>query len=166
MLLAHEDLRPGEDAIRRAAESSWWTWDNGSRPFHWRWPKWCQGVIRDGLKGHFTGRKPAYRTAQRKPPDDETKAKVQEKLKAVRDRRYITPGFVKSLTSFFSVPKGEDDVRMVYNGTESGLNDSIWIPRFFLPTLETHLHAVDEDTHMADADVGECFLNFLLHPEL
>jgi hypothetical protein len=75
-------------------------------------------------------------------------------------------GFVKSLTLFFSVPKEEDDVWMVYNGTESALNDSTWVPRFLLPTTETHLRVVDEGVHMADVDVGECFLNFILHPEL
>jgi hypothetical protein len=93
---------------------------------------------------------------------------MREKLKAVWDRRYITPGFVKSLTSFFSVPKGDDDVRMVYNGSKSGLNDLIWVPRFILlPTMEIHLRGVEEETCMvADNDVGECFLNFILHAEL
>jgi hypothetical protein len=91
---------------------------------------------------------------------------MREKLAKVRDRRYITPGFVKSLTSFFSVPTGDEDVGMVYDGTVSELNDSIWVPRFILPALETHLRAVDEGTYMADADVGECFLNFILHADL
>jgi hypothetical protein len=71
---------------------------------------------------------------------------MRVKLETVRAKRYITAAFVMSLTSFFSVPKGEDDIRMVYNGTESGSNDSIWVPRFILPTLETHLRAVDEST--------------------
>jgi hypothetical protein len=128
MLLANADLRPGADAVRRAAESSWWNWNDGSRPFHWRWPRWYQSTIRDGLKVHFQGKKPAYRKAQRCSPDEATRRKMREKLKAVRDRRYIAPGFVKSLTSFFSVPKGDDGVRMVYNGSESGLNDAIWVP--------------------------------------
>jgi hypothetical protein len=29
--------------------------------------------------------------------------------------------------------------------------------------LETHLRAVDKNTSMADVDVGDCFLNFMLH---
>jgi hypothetical protein len=70
------------------------------------------------------------------------------------------------LTAFFAVPKGSDDIRMVYGGTISGSNDAIWVPRFVLPTLETHLRAVDENTYMADVDVGDCFLNFMLHPTL
>jgi hypothetical protein len=166
MLVANADLRPGADAIRRAAKSSWWNWNDGLRPFHWRWPRWYQGTIQDGLKVHFQGKKPAYRKAQRCSPEQDTRRKMREKLKAVRDRRYITPGFVKSLTSFFSVPKGDDDIRMVYSGFESGLNDSIWVPRFILPTMETHLRGVDEETCMADNDFGECFLNFILHAEL
>jgi hypothetical protein len=82
---------------------------------------------------------------------------MRKKLSVVKERRYIHPGFVKSLTSYFSVPKGEEDIRMVYDGIVSGLNDSIWVPRFILPTMNTHLRGVDEETEMADVDVGECF---------
>jgi hypothetical protein len=64
---------------------------------------------------------------------------MKAKLSKVRDRRYITPGFVKSLTTFFSVPKGEDDIRMVYDASVSGLNNAIWVPRFLLPTVNPHL---------------------------
>ena len=70
---------------------------------------------------------------------------------------------VVSLTAFFEVEKGEDDIRLVYDGSISGLNLSIWVPHFFLPTIRTHLRAVDESTYMADVDIGEMFLNFVLH---
>ena len=46
---------------------------------------------------------------------------------------------VASLMSFFYVPKGKDDIRMVYDGTKCGLNGAVWVPSFFLPTMETHL---------------------------
>jgi hypothetical protein len=91
---------------------------------------------------------------------------MREKLAKVRKSRYICAAFVRSLTAFFSVDKGTNAIRMVYDGTISGLYDAIWVPRFVLPTLETHLRAVDEDTHMADVDVSDCFLNFMLHPTL
>jgi hypothetical protein len=92
---------------------------------------------------------------------------VIEKLGKVRERGYISPGLVESLTSFFEVEKGEDDdIRLVYDGSVSGLNCAIWVPRFFLPTIRTHLRAVDEGTFMADVDIGEMFLNFILHQEL
>jgi hypothetical protein len=92
--------------------------------------------------------------------------KMRKKLDKVRKRRYIAPGFVFSLTSFFAVPKGSDDIRMVYDASISELNDSIWVPRFPLPTIRTHLRAVEEGTYMADLDVDEMFLNFILHSDL
>ena len=55
---------------------------------------------------------------------------------------------------------------MVYDGTVSGLNNSIWVPRFALPTVKTHLQAVEEGTFMVNFDVGDCFLNFTLHEDL
>jgi hypothetical protein len=94
------------------------------------------------------------------------KLQVIKKLLKARERGYIAPGMIESLTAFFAVPKGDDDIRLVYDGSVSGLNLSIWVPRFFLPTLKTHLRAVDENTYMADVDIGEMFLNFILHREL
>jgi hypothetical protein len=76
-----------------------------------------------------------------------------KKLTKVRQRGYIAPGIIASLTLFFEVEKGEDDIRLVYDGSVSGLNLSIWVPRFFLPTIRTHLWAVDENTYMADVDI-------------
>jgi hypothetical protein len=73
---------------------------------------------------------------------------------------------VESLTAFFEVPKGEDDFRLVYDGSVNGLNLSIWVPHFFLPTIGTHLRAVDKNTFMADVNIGEMFLNFMLHKDL
>jgi hypothetical protein len=33
-LITHADAEPARDALWRAAETSWWGWDAGSRPFH------------------------------------------------------------------------------------------------------------------------------------
>jgi len=40
------------------------------------------------------------------------------------------------------------------------LNEAVWA--LSLPTVESHLRAVDVDTFMADNDIGEMFLNFML----
>jgi hypothetical protein len=64
------------------------------------------------------------------------------------------------------VKKGEDGICPVYNGLVSGLKDCIWIPRFVLPTIQTHLHQVEAGTYMCDLDVGEMFLNFMLHLDI
>lgn len=63
----------------------------------------------------------------------------EKKIERVRRLRYMCPGAVHSLTSFFAVPKGEQNIRMVYDEMKSGLNDSLWAPWFALPTIEGHL---------------------------
>ena len=91
---------------------------------------------------------------------------MREKLAGVRQKRYIDKGHVKSLTSYFGVPKGERDIRMVYDATRSGLNASLWAPGFGLPMVDSMVRGVDEGSFMGDLDIGEMFLNFPLHPKL
>jgi hypothetical protein len=69
---------------------------------------------------------------------------------------------ILSLTSFFAVAKGATDIRMVYNGTSSGVNAHLWAPWFALPTICALLRALELNTYMADSDIGEIFLNFIL----
>jgi hypothetical protein len=78
----------------------------------------------------------------------------------------LVRGEVKSFTSFFSVPKGEGDVRIVYDGTKSGLNAQLWSPWFPLPTIETNLWSVNPGYYMGDIDFSKQFLNFMLHEKV
>jgi hypothetical protein len=123
-------------------------------------------TIRDGLEIWFSGSKPKWRRPQRVERDQATLEKIIKKISKVRKRKYISVGHVWSLTDFFCVPKGNNDIRMVYNGTSSGLNDVLWVPSFPLPTVDTLLRSVHPDTWMADTDLGEMFLNFVLHESL
>jgi hypothetical protein len=66
--------------------------------------------IRDGIKVHLQHDPPRYWVPQRDIKDPATKLRVIGKVTKVRLRRYIGPGFVVSLTAFFHVPKGEDDL--------------------------------------------------------
>ena len=75
-----------------------------------------------------------YWTAQGDEKDTVRKDQMIAKLTKVRLRRYVGPGVVTSLTHFFGVDKGQD-IRMVYDGSCGGLNKSIWMPRFLLPTI-------------------------------
>ena len=50
---------------------------------------------------------------------------VKKKIEKVQHRRYITSGTVLSLTSFFSVPKGDSDIHLVYDLTACGLNKAL-----------------------------------------
>jgi hypothetical protein len=64
------------------------------------------------------------------------------------------------------VPKGDGDVRMVYDASKSGLNSQLWAPWFLLPTIESHLRSVQPSSFMGDIDFSEQFLNFVLHKKV
>jgi hypothetical protein len=83
-----------------------------------------------------------------------------------RDKGCIDLGVVESLISFFEVPKGLTDIRMACDGTASGLNDMLWAPWFPLPTIDSLLRSLEPGTWMVDNDVGEMFLNFVLHESI
>jgi hypothetical protein len=97
------------------------------------------------------------------PKDPATTQKVVDKLLNAREKGYISMGVVKSLIFCFDVPKGLDDIRMVYDGTKSGLNAALWAPWFPLPTADSLLRSVEPGTYMSDNNVGEIVLNFVLH---
>ena len=160
------DLEAATDAIRRACMATWWEWTGGSRPFHWQWPNFYQETIRDGLRVHFVDRAPIHMVPQPDTKDPKVKAAMMRKLQTVWEHLYLVATFMVSLTSFFGVPKGDDNIRMVYDGMKSGLNDAVWVPSFWLPTVTTLLRMVTFETWMSDLDVGEMFLNFILHTSL
>ena len=81
-------------------------------------------MIRDRIEVHFVSKKLEFKRPQAVSRCSETRAEMMTKLNKVGKRRYIAPGFVSSLTSFFAVPKGSDDIRMAYDASVSGLNDS------------------------------------------
>lgn len=106
---------------------------------------------------------------EKQPPERDPKVakQVLEKLASVVMKGYVAWNpEIKSYMHYFSVPKGLDDIRMVYDLSKSGLNLCLWVPRFPLPNVETHLRAVVHGTWMGDLDVGEMFLNFPLHPNV
>ena len=86
-------------------------------------------------------------------------------LAKVRRRVYIRTKEVNNLTHYFSVSKGADR-RMVYNRTSSGLNSSLWVPHFGLPTVGSNLCEVERATFILERDTGEMFLNLILSEEV
>ena len=96
---------------------------------------------------------------------------LKKKILAMWQKRYldVPAGKLKSAISYFAVPKGEvdgivQDWRVVFHAGANGLNDCVWAPSFWLPTVESLLRIVDETSFMEDRDVGEMFLNYELHP--
>jgi hypothetical protein len=160
-------LKPAREVVKRSSRATWFEWSDGSTPVHWKWPPWYQSIARDGLPVWFKEAPKQWRRPQPPGSTPQIHKQMKSKISKVRDRRYVQPSpEIQSLISFFAVPKGEDDVRMVYDGTKSGLNDCIWVPRFPIPTVGTHLRAVEAGTHIGDMDVGEMFLNFVLHESM
>ncbi|KAL7556763.1 hypothetical protein ACA910_009419 [Epithemia clementina (nom. ined.)] len=92
--------------------------------------------------------------------------KIAIKLEDVRKKKYIAPGRCVATMNYFSVPKGEADIRMVYDGTKSGLNDCLFSPWFPLPDADALTNTLDDGYWCVDNDYGKMFLNFWLHPEL
>ena len=156
------DKEGAADCLRYASRATWWEWTGGSKLFFWRWPEPIRHLARDGMKSWIKGSFPNYRVPQRRPTDEEEFQQIIAKLANVIGKGYIGPGDVKSLTSYFSVPKGIGDIRMVYDATKCGLNDILWVPSFALPDVDTLLSMVEDCTWMSDIDIGEMFLNFPL----
>lgn len=152
----------GGDCIRRSANALWWEWKEGSALLFWRWPTSHLHWARDGQPHFLIGELPEFTEPQRKPRTEEERRKVVGKFGKVRVKRYVNAGEVKSVTHLFYVPKGERDIRLVYNGTSSGLNAALWAPRFGLPMLQDTLRSLLPNYHQCDLDVGEMFLCFNL----
>ena len=162
-----KDLKAGLDCVERAARSDWWNWSDGSRILFWRWPKRYRKSVRDGTPLFIhPDLLPNYWKRQSWPSDDEKRSKLKSKLNVPLRRRYITRGYVKSLTGFFAVPKGEDDIRIVYDASKCGLNDALWCPNFFLPSIDSVLRNAGSETWFGDIDLGEMFLNFQLDEKI
>jgi hypothetical protein len=163
---ALKDWIAGRDCINRCCHATWWEWTEGSRPHFWRWSTEYRLTIRDGLPPWFKMPLPRWLIPQRLEPNLALRKAMKEKLGKVRRMGYLAQGEVKSLTSFFAVPKGDSDIRMVYDGTKSGLNDAMWAPWFWMPTVESHLRFVSTESFLGDIDVGDMFLNFVLHEDV
>jgi hypothetical protein len=120
--------------------------------------------MRDGRPPWFKTHPAQYVKLQRE--DRSTNSKIQEKLRNVLTKGNIAPGHVEGLTHYFAIPKGVSDVRMVCDASASGLNSSLWVPTFALPTANALLDLLTPMSWMSDLDMGEQFLNFALHPDI
>ena len=157
-----KDLNVGRDALRRAIHSSWWEWKSGSTCFFWRWPHDIRKHVRDGFPVHVEQKLPSYRQRQVFHLNESELSQLSKKVRKVVDRGYLEQGYVQSLINYFAVPKGEGDIRVVYDGTKCGLNSVVWAPNFFLPSIDSLAMFTSKHTWFADLDLGEMFLNYFI----
>jgi hypothetical protein len=45
-------------------------------------------------------------------------------------------------------------------------NEAVWVPTFWLPTINLLVWAVGSDSWMTNKDIGDMFLNFQLHQDV
>ncbi len=112
--------------------------------------------------------RPGLTTREGQPliADAKTWTMVKDKIfKVVKQRYLLTTGIkVKLLIKYFAVPKGEDNIRMlVYDTTANKLNDCVWVPTFWLLTIDLLVRALDKTSWMTDHNIGDMFLKFQLH---
>jgi len=161
------ELSIGVDSLVRCSNSTWWEWRDGSTCHFWRWPKEVRTFIRDGFPVFVEQKLPEYKMKQRfQGLNAEQLQALEHKIHKVIDRRYLNEGYVKSLINYFAVPKGLSDIRVVYDGTKSGLTDSVWAPNFFMPSIDSLLLYCSANTWYSDLDLGEMFLNYFMDPKL
>jgi hypothetical protein len=78
-------------------------------------------------------------------------------------RGYIGIGKCTTTVPRFPVPKGEDDIRVVWDLAKNGLNETMFTPTFFLATMPTYLRRIQPGFYGGDFDIGEQFHNYVLH---
>ena len=89
------ELEVGQDAIRRAENSTWWNWDAGSTHYFWRWPRRCRLAVRDGTKLFVNKSKlPRYMKRQQWPSDDAQRNKLTDVQSAKCTEQGIHPAWI------------------------------------------------------------------------
>ena len=151
--------------IWHATNTTWFEYLAGTRLIHFRFPKRYRSQARDGVPIFFESSVPESKSPQKPFGNPSVKAQVRAKIEKALHRRYMIHSGItlRAFIKYFGVPKGEFDIRVVYDGTASGLNDALWVPSFWLPTSESVVRGLGPSSYMADRDVGDCFLNYQLH---
>ena len=151
-----------------STHTNWSEFNAGSRLVHLHFPLRYWRMARDGVPAWFSKPGPTTKGKQPAITDARLREKTREKIGKVFKRRYlISTGLaIKSFIKYFAVPKGEEDIRLVYDATANKLNECVWVPSFWLLTIDLLVRALDKDSWMTDRDVGDMFLNFQLHEDV
>jgi hypothetical protein len=122
-------------------------------------------MVQDGVRVFFKRPGRTTREAQPNISDPKVREMAKEKIIKVVRRWYLqTTGVnVRSYIKYFAVPKGEDNIRIVYDAMANQLNECVWVPTFWLPTIDSLLRGLDNSSWITNQDIGDMFLNFQLH---
>lgn len=114
-------------------QTNFFEYKGGSKTYYFRFPIFYRKMVRDGCRIHYEKPGPtnsASQLQQTQPhfSDPTVRSALRKKVFKVCRRRYLmgtTLADLESIIRYFGVPKGEDDVRVVYDATASGFNDSV-----------------------------------------
>ena len=189
------DLNAMEDCIRRIRATTYWSWPRGSRLHFYKFPADWREDARDGVKFWHLSTPPKSYMRNIKSESREAELATRLKIFKLRYQWYLERGFTDCLVPRFSIVKVMidgvvADIRVVWDCTANGHNDTLWVPSFMLPNfqdaadmvvkwlpmpvgdyLEQGSPVVDytQDagtfipTFQGDIDVGSMFHNFLAH---
>jgi hypothetical protein len=140
-----------------------WDSSSGSTLYFWRWTDEFLKGAWDGIQVFRADEGPRYQVPQQSESDATKRALIAKKLQKVLDIGYVSLGKVLSLTGYFAVDKAQGtDIRMVHDGTKSGLNNTIRAPNFYVPSIDSLVAIIDANSWMSNIDLGGFFLNFPL----
>ena len=88
------------------------------------------------------------------------------KLGKLIQRRYVEKGRVSVVIPRMSVPKGDDDIGVVWDMTRNGVNPGTSVSSFFLLGIYSLNLKTSAGTYVSDFDCGEMFNTFQLHPSV
>ena len=151
-----------------STHTNWFEFNAGSRLVHFRFPERYRKEARGKVKVYFKRHRPTTLKMQPIIEDVTICAKTKEKISKVLKQRYLLPSdsLVKLNIKYSAVPKGDNNVRMVYEATANKLNEAVWVPTLWLPTIDSLVHTVCSTSWMTDRDLGYMFLNYQLHEDV
>ena len=119
------DWSAGSHVLSCYNNSSYFGWERGSALIFWRWHPSAIKEARDGFLPFLIQQPPIYLRRPHPFPEEERRLFFKKIFKFI-ETSYIIPNSSKlpilSVVDYFAVPKGDSDIRPVFNGTTCGLN--------------------------------------------
>ena len=120
-----------------STHSNWFKFNAGSRLVHFCFSEGYQKEAQDGVKIFFEQPSPASQKNQPIIKDITNREKTKEKILKLIKRGYLLPTdlLVGLYIMYFAVPKGKDNICMVYNAPQTSNMRRCWYPLSGSPPL-------------------------------
>ncbi len=189
------DIDGVNDCLRRVAGCTYWDWTRGSRIFFWKIPDEWRGDFRNGVPFWRLSEPPKGYMRNHPSPSREAELATRIKIFKLRYQWFLERGHVTLVVPRFATVKLVVDgvvkeIRVVWDCTANGHNNTLWAPGFMLPSFQeaadlvvkwlpisvgeylsrgspvieyTQSEQTFTKTWLGDIDVGAMFHNFQAH---